>query len=91
MLRVDRLRGRLLDPEHLCDCRPDDPGLRNRREVDEERLAELYSVHSDGISKAFPAGYELYGVRKGDRIKPRTVTVPGSANCRRSSGDSRRT
>lgn len=37
----------------------------------EDRLAEMFAVHADGISKSFPPHYESYGVRRGDRIKAR--------------------
>jgi tetratricopeptide (TPR) repeat protein len=39
---------------------------------DDERAAALFGAIADGIAKAFPVPYDLYGVRKGDRIKARS-------------------
>ena len=39
---------------------------------DEERVAGVFGAVADGLSKAFPPQLDLYGVRKSDRIKPRT-------------------
>lgn len=39
---------------------------------DDERAAAVFTAVADGIAKAFPVPYDLYGVRKGDRIKARS-------------------
>ncbi len=38
----------------------------------DERAASIFAAVADGIAKAFPVPHELYGVRKGDRIKARS-------------------
>lgn len=59
-------------------ARPGSFGLTTMRSIsawggeEDDRAAAVFAVVADGIAKAFPAPYELYGVRKGDRIKPRT-------------------
>jgi len=40
--------------------------------ADDELVAAALSVVADGLGKAYPPQYEVYGVRKSDRIKPRT-------------------
>jgi hypothetical protein len=35
-------------------------------------VAAVFGAIGDGLAKAFAPSYEVYGVRKGDRIKPRT-------------------
>ncbi|MEM1030265.1 MAG: tetratricopeptide repeat protein [Myxococcota bacterium] len=60
------------------DARPGSLGPATLRAIslgqqdDEDRLAELFAVHADGLAKAFPPAYDAYGVRRGDRIKART-------------------
>jgi tetratricopeptide (TPR) repeat protein len=39
---------------------------------EDERVALALSVIGDGLSKAFPIPYEMYGVRKSDRLKARS-------------------
>ncbi|MEZ4443178.1 MAG: hypothetical protein R3B72_29050 [Polyangiaceae bacterium] len=52
------------------------PSLRNitaGSASDEDGVAGLFHALADALGKAFPIPYEIYGVRKGDRIKARTA------------------
>ncbi len=39
---------------------------------DEARIAAVLAAVGDGLAKAYPIAYEMYGVRKSDRIKARS-------------------
>ena len=40
---------------------------------DDERVGSVLAALADGLAKVYPAPFEMYGVRKGDRIKARTA------------------
>ncbi len=40
--------------------------------ADDERIANVLAALGDGLTKVYPAPFDLYGVRKGDRIKARS-------------------